>query len=171
MKHSLVRTVGTLALVLGLAGVAQAQGKRCEISGLAGSWAYTESGTIVTPSGTPVTAAVGRYTFDRDGTFTAIQWTSTLGQPIGYDTKDGTYTVNEDCTITMTITGYRDGTEVRHSVWWIVLADNGKEIRGISLFLEALVPNVGWVKLGPVMTMTGTRVSGRGEEREQRDQR
>ncbi len=173
MKYNLVRTVGILTLMLGLAGVAQAQEKRCEGRGLAGSWAYTETGTVVAPTGaTAVTGAVGRYTFDREGTFTAIQWTSTQGQPIGYDTKDGTYAVKEDCTITMTIKGYRNDLHVRNSVWQIVLADNDREMRGISLSLEAWNPQLQqWVTLQPVMTMTGTRISSSGEVREAREVR
>ena len=178
MKLSLVRTVGTLALVLSLGGVAQAQWRHCAIEGLEGSWTYTETGTIVSPqtNATLAVMAVGRYTFDRDGTFTGIQWTSTAGQAPGvYGTKNGTYTVDEDtCTITMQIDGYdQTGAWIRQSLWQIVLADNGKEMRGISRLLlfcpnpQAATPT--WVDLKPVMMLTGTRASNRGEDGEARE--
>jgi hypothetical protein len=179
MKRKVVRTVGTLALALSVAGVAQAQWRHCAIRGLEGSWSYTETGTIVSPQTGAALAvmAVGRYTFDRDGTFTGIQWTSTAGQPPGvYGTKNGTFTVDEDtCTITMQINGYdKNGNLIRESVWQIVLADNGKEMRGISLSLLFAPgnppPKPPDVDLKPVMTMTGTRISSSDEGREEREQ-
>jgi hypothetical protein len=112
--------------------------------------------------------AVGRYTFDRDGTLTAIQWASTLMNPPGvYGTKTGTYTLNEDCTFTMEINGYdASGSWVRDSEWRIVLADNGKEMRGISLKLFFFHPVAGlWLDLKPVLTMTGTPTRDKGEGR------
>jgi hypothetical protein len=179
MTHRLVRTVGTLAMVLSLAGVAQAQWKHCEIKALEGSWAYTETGTIVNPQTNALltTMAVGRYTFGRDGTVTAIQWGSTQGNPIPArippalvdppDTKNGTYTVDEDtCTITMLLYGYKGNDLIRKSAWQVFFADNGKEMRGISrlLLFNPAPPNGQWFDLKPVMTMTGTRVRDRGEE-------
>jgi VCBS repeat-containing protein len=163
MQHNVVRAVVMSAAIVGTAAVALAQDNGCEVKDVKGAYTYTETGTIVSPLGTLTTAAVGRYTFNADGTFTAIQWASTSGQPIGYDTKDGTYVVNNNCTVTMTINGYRNGVEFRHSVWQVLLADNGKEMRGISTFLEALGPN-GWVTLQPVMTMSGTLVRDRAEQ-------
>lgn len=164
MKHSLVRTIGTLVLALSLAGVAQAQQTRCEMKALEGSWAYTEGGTVSLQGTATATSAVGRYAFDRLGTFTGIQWTSTAGFAVAYDTKDGTYTVNDDCTITMTVKGYRNGVWIRDSKWQIVLADNGKDMRGISLSLKAWLAG-NWVDLSPVLTMTGTWVGGSFETR------
>ena len=172
MKHRFVLTVGTLALALSVAGTAQAQHKRCDTKALEGSWAYTETGTIVLPTTPPTpapTVAVGRYTFDRDGTLTAIQWASTLMNPPGvYGTKTGTYTLNEDCTFTMEINGYDAlGNLVRYSEWQIVLADNGREMRGISLklFFSPNPPTPPWVDLKPVLTKTGTPTRDKGQGR------
>ena len=165
MKGSIVRVMCAAALVLGLSAAAHAQDHRCTNPGLEGSWAYTETGWVVTPATPPATlavAAVGKYTFDAAGTFTGSQYASTEGMGIGYDTKDGTYVLNEDCTATLTINGYRGGVLVRKSVWQIVLADNATEMRGISVSLEALVPTPGgpvWVPFQPVMTLTGKRLA------------
>jgi len=192
MNHSLVRTVGTLAMVLSLAGVAQAQWKHCGINGLEGSWDYTETGTVVLPTAPPTIAqvmAVGRYTFERDGTVTAIQWGATQtaasngipAPPDGAlvdipDTKRGTYTVDEDtCTITVVLDGYMQATSklLRRTVWQFFFADNGKEVRGISrklLYYPNGYPEAPELNLLPVMTMIGTRFTpsaGEGEQGKQ----
>lgn len=185
MKHSLVRTVGTLVLAVSVAGAAQAQQRPCEIKALEGSWAYTETGTITVPTSPTTTAAaatmaVGRYTFDRHGTVTAIQWGSAQGFSIPApippalvdppDTKTGTYTVDEDtCTITMLLDGYKGASLVRKSVWQVLLANNGKEMRGISRQLLIAVPAPPfaspWFDGKPILTMTGTWSGGRYDER------
>ena len=168
MRGIIVRATCVGALVLGLSAVAVGQDHRCTNPGLEGSWAFTETGWIVTPATPPATlavAAVGKYTFDAAGGFTGSQHASTAGQGIGYDTKDGTYVLNEDCTATLTIDGYRGGVLMRKSVWQIVLADNATEMRGISVSLRALVAPDTWVTLQPVMTLTGKRLArDRGNE-------
>jgi hypothetical protein len=90
--------------------------------------------------------AVGRYTFERDGTITAIQWggtqtATTNNIPVPTppalvdtpDTKTGTYTVDEDtCTITMVLDGYNRQPDRSARPCAAPFADNGKRcgIRG-----------------------------------------
>lgn len=150
-----------VAAVVGVASVAQAQDSRCSNPGLTGSWAYTETGVVVAPAplGTLTAVAVGRYTFAPDGTFVGTQFSSTAGQGVGPDTKEGTYTLNDDCTATLTLKAYRAGVMVRQSTWEIVLADNATEMHGIMTSLLAWVPAASaWVPLQPVMTLKGTRL-------------
>jgi hypothetical protein len=159
MKRNIVRTIAFATLLVGLAAVASAQHHRCSNPGLTGAWGYTETGTVVVPSPTgpvPVlAAAVGRYDFDAAGNFSGTQ-NSSAGGVVSSDTKLGTYTLNPDCTGTLTLDVYDpSGTTLRRtSVWAIVLVDNATEFRGIMASL--VLPN--GVTLSPIMTMTAKRV-------------
>jgi hypothetical protein len=175
MKRNLVWAVCFAMLLLGVAAVAPAQdrdGRTLSHARLAGEWGYTETGTVVLPTGLPVNAAaVGKYTFDNSGHFKGTQYSSNTGAWPGttdavQDMKRGTYTMDSDCTGTLTLDVYDPtGTTLRrHSVWAIVLDDNGNEIRGIMVSMT-LPDNV--TKLLPIMTMTAIRVfPGRGGEQE-----
>jgi hypothetical protein len=167
MKRNIVGTVFFATFMLGLAAIAPAQdGPSCSNASLAGAWGYTETGTVIAPAPTgPVpAAAVGRYTFDRAGAFSGTQYSST-GGTINEDTKQGTYTVDPDCTGTLTLSVYnQSGILLRSSVWAIVLVNKATEFRGIMLSLT--LPN--GLQLPPIMTMTGTRLfPGRGDGQEE----
>lgn len=162
MKCNFARTTCLALLVLCLAAVAQAQDQRCTNPGLVGAWAYTETGTLIAPTVPTPTAmlsvVVGRYTFDADGTFTGTQASSTAGQGVGHETKEGTYTLNDDCTGILTLTAYRGVTKVRESVWEIVLADNAMEMQGILVWTKAYLPDGRQPELYPLMTLAGKRL-------------
>lgn len=161
MMHSRLRQITFVALIIvGTAAVASAQGHReCSPRSLVGDWAYTETGSVVAPAPTGIvlSAAVGRYAFDHDGTFTGAQFSST-GGAVKQDLKQGTYEVAEDCTATLTLT-VTDlaGNLLRTSVWAIVIAADGSEFQGI---MKSLVLSNG-LAIGPVMTVKGTRVNDR----------
>jgi hypothetical protein len=172
MKRYFVWTVCFVMLLLGVAAVAPSQdrvGRPCPHACLAGEWGYTETGSVVLPTGVLVNAAaVGKYTFDDSGNFTGTQYSNTsmtIGTDAVEDMKLGTYTLNSDCTGTLTLDVY-DPTGMtlrRHSVWSIVLDDNRNEIRGIMVSMT--MPN--GMKVTPIMTLTAIRVfPGRGAERE-----
>jgi hypothetical protein len=125
---------------------------------LRGAWGYTETGSVIAPTPTGGTvvvtaAAVGRYQFDRAGNFEGAQHSSANGT-VGPDTKQGTYTINADCTGTLTLTAYRDGVPQRLSVWAFVLVDDGREMRAIMTSMT--LPN--GIPLSPIMTMTARQV-------------
>jgi hypothetical protein len=164
-RHSF-RIACAVAIVVGLAGTAAAQSSpACSTRTLRGIWGYTETGWVIAPAPTGGTvtvtaAAVGRYGFDGAGYFDGKQHSSANGT-VGADTKEGTYSVNPDCTGTLTLTAYRDGVPQRLSVWTFVLVDNGLEMRGIMTSMT--LPN--GVPLSPIMTMTARQVhSGRSDE-------
>lgn len=167
MKPTIVRALCLSApFIVGMAAAVSAQDHRtCSNASLAGAWGYTETGTVVTPAGPVSAAAVGRYTFDREGTFSGTQHSSVAGT-ISQDTKLGTYTVNPDCTATLTLEIYSpSGALLRRSIWEIVLVDDEAEFHGIMTSL--VLPNN--VPLAPIMTMSAKRVSprdGNDEENE-----
>jgi len=171
MRCNLVWTVCFAMLLLGVAAVTPAQDRDTRTyshARLAGEWGYTETGTVVLPTGALVNAtAVGIYTFDDSGNFTGTQYsnTSVTGTDAVQDMKRGTYTMNSDCSGTLTLGVYDPtGTTLRRrSVWAIVLDDNGNEIRGIMVSMA--LPN--GAKVSPIMTMTAIRVfPGRGGDQE-----
>ncbi len=166
MTRTIVRTICLATLFLGLPAIAPAQGHRtCSNASVAGTWGYTETGTVIGPTGPIPVAAVGTYTFDRAGNFSGTQSSST-GGTISQDTKQGTYVVNADCTATLTLSVYDQlgTTLLRESTWEIVLVEKGTEIRGIMSSLVVVLPPMG--KVPPIVTLSAKRVlpGGRGKE-------
>lgn len=158
MRRNIVLTVFVAALSLSLAPVASAQGHRaCSNAVVAGTWGYTETGTVIGPTGPISVAAVGSYTFDRAGSFFGAQSSSTGGK-VSQDTKEGTYTVNADCTATLTLSVYdQSGTILlRRSVWEIVLVENATEMRGIMTSLVVAGPIE--TPVPPIVTMSAQRL-------------
>ena len=101
MKHNFARTLTVAALAafaLGIASSANAQDKGCSDTSLHGTFAYTSTGTIVSPPDIagPI-AEVGSQNFDGAGGTSATATISSNGsvQPL---TIVGTYQVNPDCT-------------------------------------------------------------------------
>lgn len=159
----LVRTVFVAAtLLVILAAVASAQDDgTCSYGSVAGTWAYTLTGTLITSSGAVPFAAVGRESYDVDGNWSATQ-TSSMGGNIGHDVLKGTVTVNPDCTGTLKLSVYdQSGTLLRTAALDLVFLDDAREVRGIftSLVLQPsgtsvpLVVTVSSRKLFPVYTM------------------
>jgi hypothetical protein len=152
-RHSFV--VACALVLVCLAGTAAAENHpACSPAMLRGAWGYTETGSVITPTGVVVAAAaVGRYEFDRAGNFEGDQNSSANGA-VGHDTKQGSYAINPDCTGTLTLTAYRDGVPQRLSVWAFVIVDGGQEMRAIMTSMT--LPN--GVPLSPIMTMTARKV-------------
>lgn len=167
MKRYIAGCICFATITFCLGAGAFAQDHRCSNPGLEGAWAYTETGTVIAPTPTGgtvalVAAAVGRYDFDAVGNFTGTQ-NSSAGGTVSQDSKKGTYNINADCTGTLTLEAYDPtGTTLRRrSVWYIVLADNATEFRGIMTSMQ--MPN--GTPLSPIMTVTGKRlVRDRGIE-------
>jgi len=117
------------SMLLGLAQVAQAH--ECSASGVAGKYGYTSNGTIVTPAVGPF-VAVGRVTVTDTGTFSGTQTASIAGNLFD-ETIQGTYTVNPDCTGTLTAYIYHGSTLARTSRTNIVWDNLEQEFRQIVL--------------------------------------
>jgi len=172
MKRHVVRTVCFATLFLALPVVAPAQAHRaCSNASLAGAWGYTETGTVMPPTGAVSVAAVGIYTFDHAGKFSGTQNSSTGGK-VSHDTKLGTYTVNADCTATLTLGVYdKSGTTLlRKSVWEIVLVENATKMRGIMTSLVVVAGLPAETPVPPILTMSAQRLSPGGRGKEQHEQ-
>jgi hypothetical protein len=153
-------TVATLALMamvcVGSAQRVQAQagpldeqrasrGATCSAAAVAGDWAYTETGWVIPATGSVPFSAVARYTLDREGNLSGTA-TSSSGGTVANVTLTGTSTVDRDCTGTLTVGVYAQGTLVRTATFDVVYVDGTREARAIiaSLVLAngTIVPSV-----------------------------
>jgi hypothetical protein len=121
-----------IALALAVAPTARAGEKGCSNATLQSSFGYTATGTIL-PAGAPPPFAgpfgeVGRQTFDGKGDTEAIATLSANGNIIRI-TAVGTYTVNPDCSGSMTLSVSPLGIT---STTYFVIDDDGLEIRTIA---------------------------------------
>jgi len=102
MKRSFVYA-GLLLATICIANLLplQAHAAQCSQASVAGNWAYTYNGTVFVPNPLPV-AAVGHAHLDSSGNVAGTQ-THTLAGQTEVEDISGTYTVNKDCTGSMTI--------------------------------------------------------------------
>lgn len=133
MKRILLRwqVAWVLALSMFYAQHVVAQ-EECSNITLRGSFAYTGTGTLldsyVPPPFAGPFAEVGRQTFDGNGNTDATATVSSNGN-IAKVTVQGTYTVNPDCTGTMTLNVSPFGSTVHAD---FVIGDNGAQLRSIG---------------------------------------
>ena len=131
----LLLIVATVAALLGLAPM----GKKdinllpvvhadsptgCSTETAAGNWGITLSGTLILPTGPVPAAGVARGSFDAQGNATpGATEARNVGGGFANETLTGSWTVNPDCTGTLTIRAYESGLLVRTSVLSIVFVD------------------------------------------------
>lgn len=132
MKHIATFVVLTTVFGLGIATQAQAgEDKACSNSSLQGSFGYSSTGTLldsyVPPPFAGPFAEVGRQTFDGKGNTSGTATISSNGN-INRVTIQGTYTVNADCTGSMTLFIPDFGATVHAD---FVIDRDGEEIRAI----------------------------------------
>jgi hypothetical protein len=117
----------------------------CSAASVAGDWAYTETGWVIPGTVNVPFAAVARYTLDAEGNLSGTA-TSSSGGTTSNVTLKGTSTVEHDCTGTLTVGVYSQGSLVRTASFDIVYVSNGRKARAIivSLVLAngTLVPSV-----------------------------
>lgn len=132
MKHIASFVVLTTVFGLGIATQAQAgEDKACSNASLQGSFGYSSTGTLldsyVPPPFAGPFAEVGRQTFDGKGNTSGTATISSNGN-INRVTIQGTYTVNADCTGSMTLFIPDFGATVHAD---FVIDRDGEEIRAI----------------------------------------
>jgi len=139
MKTALLRCQVALLLAVSVfyaqSAVAQeesAKVKECSKATLQGGYGYTSIGTLLDTYVPPPYAGpfgeVGRQTFDGKGHTSATATTSSNGN-IAKVTIEGTYTVNPDCTGSMTLNVSPFDSTVHAD---FVIGDDGAEIRAIG---------------------------------------
>jgi hypothetical protein len=135
-------------LILGIAPEASAgDGKGCSNATLTGTFAYTVTGFLVAPQfAGPIAgpfASVGTQTFDGKGGTTATAAVSLNGNILRV-TITGTYTVNADCTGSMTTNIYSQNppTSLTGHLSFAI-DDSGAEFRAIQTDPGVVVTGTG----------------------------
>lgn len=157
MKTNIVRTVWVATLVASAAVVALAGGRddRCSDPRVAGTWGYSESGTLYHPvAGALSYASVGSYTLDHHGNLSGAR-TASMGGTIAVARIEGTATVDADCTGTLTLSFYdpTTGNLLNTATKFIVYVDNATAAR--SIITSILLPD-GTTRL-PAVLVTDAR--------------
>ncbi len=137
MKRNIARTtllIAVAALCLSLAPAAQAN-QKCSNAKAAGTWGFTLAGTLILPTGPVPGAAVGRLSMDAAGNVSGTE-ARNVGGDFANETITGAWTVNSDCTGTLTANVYESGVLVRTSVFAFVLVDNMSKIRAVQELLK-----------------------------------
>jgi len=131
------------ALALSLAPTVKADDKGCSNAILRGTFAYTSTGAIATP---PAIAGpfveVGTQSFDGNGGTTATAMSSQNGN-ISPLTVTGTYTVNPDCTGTMTLQVTFPGIPAFPLDVYFVVDDGGDEFQAIETDAGLVITRIG----------------------------
>jgi hypothetical protein len=144
MKRSNIAKTFALAAVaavaLAIAPAAKADDKGCSNASLRGTFAYTSTGAITAPDFlVGPFAEVGTQTFDGRGGTTAAVVSSQNGNILPL-TITGTYTVNPDCTGTMTL--QVSPIAVTVDVFFVI-DDNGNGFQAIETDSGLVITRIG----------------------------
>jgi hypothetical protein len=125
-------------LVLSFTATAQAGGPACSLARAAGTYGFSDSGTVV---GVGPRVAAGIFSLDKAGNLLNGKATSSLNGTIAEETFSGTYTVNSDCTGTFNNIELRDlsGNLLLTITANLAWDDNMKQLRAI--FTSAKLPD------------------------------
>lgn len=128
------KSIAILSAALALTLVSQAEASNCELNDLKGTYAVTGSVTLP-PPGSPLPYTLGTAvpvsfqnitTFDKMGNLVTPKESSSTGGLIEQGvTGEGTYTINADCTGTLTVTSHHvQGDRTLHAD--MIVLDNGR---------------------------------------------
>jgi hypothetical protein len=138
-------------LAMSMAATAQAAASTCSLAHAAGTYAFTDNGTVV---GIGPRTAVGTFTLDAAGNVLNGVATSSLNGAIADETFSGTYTVNPNCRGTISVQIFASGTELFAVTLNIAFDDNMNEVRGI--FTSVVAPN--GTQLPTVINLEGRKL-------------
>jgi hypothetical protein len=99
--------ISVILLVMALAASSEvtANTRACADSTIKGTYAFTIHGQILTPGGPILVDGIAKTTFDGDGELTQVDTVAVNGHIEGvWHPSTGAYTVNSDCTGTMSLT-------------------------------------------------------------------
>lgn len=156
MKHQ-TRIVLAIVFVtvLSMTLAPQVAAERCSLAQAAGSWGATLTGTIILPTGGVPAAAVLRIRADHAGNFSGTEDRNVGGEFI-QETLTGAWTVQSDCTGTVTASIFQSGVLVRSVVLSMVLDDDSKQMRMVQQSLT--LPD--GTSIPVVITLEGRKLSG-----------
>lgn len=137
-------------LILIRSPAAQAEESACSLARAAANWTFTDSGTVI---GVGARAALGRFTLTAGGSLLNGVATSSLAGTIAEETFHGTYTVNSDCTGTMTGEIFSGGVELFTVTLNIIFDKKMEHLQG--LFTSIVEPN--GTALTSVIALDGRR--------------
>jgi hypothetical protein len=133
-----IGAVAVLSLIS--APAASADEKACSVAGLKGTFTYTGTGFNVSANGAAAPfAEVGTQTFDGKGA-TSTTFTASANGNIFHITLSGTYTVNPDCTGTVTLLTPAPNPTV---TLFFAIAANYNEFQAIETLPGAVVTRIG----------------------------
>ena len=132
------------ALILGITPQARADDEGCANASLTGTFGYVSVGSIVAPP--PLAgpfATVGTQTFDGKGGTAATAAVSQNGNILNVTIR-GTYTVNPDCTGSMTvaISSQNPPVSLTGHIFFVIV-DSGAGFRGIQTDPGVVVSGTG----------------------------
>jgi hypothetical protein len=117
-----------VVLALATSSTVQARARECTDSTIKGTYAFTIHGQILTPGGPLLVDGIAKTTFDGDGELTQVDAVAINGNiPVIWHPSTGTYTVNSDCTGTMTLIS--TGQPTLHLA--IVVSQSGNHIHTV----------------------------------------
>jgi hypothetical protein len=152
--------LSTATLYMGMTATAQAQGPACSLALTAGKWGFTTNGTVV---GIGPRASLGILPLDAAGNVLNGTATSSLNGSVTRETFSGTYTVNPNCTGTISVDVFNlSGTKILTITGDLVFDDNVQEIR--SIFTSAVLPD--GTPLGTVITLDAKRLFTQSSNRQ-----
>lgn len=131
-----------------LAPALQADDQRgCSYRSVSGEWGYLESGSFLSDPNSPAypndnpTASLGTFSLDRNGNIRGRG--SFNGGGVLLLTYSGTYTVNSDCTGTMTVDIVANGEDQGIFHYNLVFVDSSREVFMVSMEPEFVHNKVG----------------------------
>ena len=117
-----------LLMVLGASSGATAGSRECTDSTIKGSYAFTIHGQILTPGGPLLVDGIAKTMFGDNGELTQVSAVAINGNiPLVWSPSTGAYTVNSDCTGTMTLIS--TGQPTLHLA--IVVSQSGNHIHTV----------------------------------------
>ena len=158
MNPKIVRStlvILSIATLYIMAPAVQAQDNSCSTAKAAGDWAFTLSGTILLPTGPVPVAGVVRASIDAHGNATSATEARNVGGGFANETLTASWTVDSDCTGTLTVNAFESGGLVRISVLSLVFVKNMTEVLMVQ---QSLTQQPGGETLPVVITATGKRV-------------
>jgi len=144
------RGLPIIVAILGIPAAAKAGESSCSLSRAAATWTFTDSGTVI---GVGPRVAFGKFTLNASGNLLNGVATSSLNGVIADETFHGTYTVNSDCTGTISIEIFSGDTELFAVSVGVLFDDRMQRVNGI--FTSVVTP--GGASLPTAIAVEGRR--------------